>query len=366
MEIKTIERHECVLCDNNKKLLDIKTIKIPLYVINNPDSKCWNMSYGYCENCYSVQLKTLLDPDILYDKNYIQPVSTSYTWVQHNISFVNFIIKSININKPLIEVGSSSFVLGKHLIEYYKDYTVFDYSIAQAIPQSGVKYIEGNCENYNFPKDSNIIMSHVFEHLYEPKKFIENCRKNSVENIIISIPNTNNLSDFNVFNQHTFLYNDDDIEYIFNKNGYSIIDKLLFNDSDGSFTCLFFHFRLSKNNKNILCRKIIENRHLYSYKFLKDYKVPEKTFIATAGFTSLCIYSIIENNNEIIGIVDYNKKLQNNLFGNTNIVIQPYEYLKDYSSEYSILVFGYRKPDIIKNIREVNNEIKIIDLSLHI
>jgi hypothetical protein len=362
MEIKIYKRDFCVLC-NNSKLNDIKTINIPLYIIDNPDNKSWDMKYGYCETCYSVQLKTLLDPNILYDKNYIQPVSESYNWVQHNMSFVNFIINSVNINKPLIEIGSSSFVLGKHLIEYYKDYTVFDYSLEQAEKKDRVKYIEGNCENYNFPENSNVIMSHVFEHLYDPKKFIENCKKNNVENIIISIPNMNDLSNLNIFNQHTFLYSDDDIEYIFKINHYKLLNKSFFNTNDKSFPCLFFHFQLSKEKKEpIILRKIIENRHLYTCNLLKSFKVPEKTFIATAGMQSLTIYNSIENNENIIGIIDYNIKLQNNKYGNTDFLIQPYEYLKNYSSEYSILVFGYRKPDIINNIRKVNNDINIIKM----
>ena len=37
MEIKIYKRDFCVLC-NNSKLLDIKTINIPLYIINNPDN----------------------------------------------------------------------------------------------------------------------------------------------------------------------------------------------------------------------------------------------------------------------------------------------------------------------------------------
>lgn len=367
MEINIYKRDFCVLC-NDSKLHDIKTINIPLYIINNLDNKSWDMKYGYCETCYSVQLKTLLDPNILYDKNYIQPFSESYNWVQHNMSFINFIINSVNINKPLIEVGSSSFVLGKHLIEYYKDYTVFDYSIEQADKKNEVKYIEGNCENYNFPENSNIIMSHVFEHLYDPKKFIENCKKNNVENIIISIPNMNNLSEFNVFNQHTFLYNDDDIEYIFKINNYKLMNKFFFNANDNSFPCLFFHFQLLNeiNKEEIICRKIIENRHLFHYNILKSFRVrvPEKTFIATAGSMSLNTYSIIENKKNVIGVIDYNIKLQNNKYGNTNLIIQPYEYLKGYSSEYSILVFGYRKPDIINNIRKVNNDINIIKMDI--
>ena len=55
MEIKIYERNNCVLC-NNRKLLDIKTITLPLYITNNPDGKCWNVTYGRCESCYSVQL----------------------------------------------------------------------------------------------------------------------------------------------------------------------------------------------------------------------------------------------------------------------------------------------------------------------
>ena len=353
-----IERDNCVLCDNCK-LQDIQTVKMPLYIVNNPDNTSWDMKYGYCEQCYSVQLKTLLDPNILYDKNYIQPLSTSYSWVQHNMSFINFIIKSIPINQPLIEIGSSSFVLGKHLLEYYKDFTVFDYSIEQANQQEGVTYIEGNCENYHFPKDSTIIMSHVFEHLYEPKKFIENCKKNSVENILISIPNMNDLTVFNVFNHHTFLYNDDDIEYIFNLYNYKLTDKVFFNAKDSSFPCLFFHFTLDVSDEPKIVRPIIENRHLYTIQMMNSFYVPEKTFIATAGFMSLTIFGFINHKN-IVGVIDQNKLLHNKHFGCTNLTIQPYEYLKGFSSEYSILVHGYRTPDIINCIRKINTDIQII------
>jgi hypothetical protein len=77
---------------------------------------------------------------------------------------------------------------------------------------------------------------------------------------------------------------------------------------------------------------------------------------------SITIYSIIENKKNIIGVIDYNTKIQNKKYGNTNLIIQPYEYLKDYSSEYSILVFGFRKPDIINIIRNINKNIKIIEI----
>ena len=128
-------RNYCILCNEPTKLNDITTIKIPLYTVCPKDvnNYSWDMTYGYCESCFSVQLKTLLDPNILYDKNYVQPLSQSYNWIQHNISFIQFIVSCIDTKYPLIEIGSSSFVLGKHLIDYYKDYTVFDYCLDQAV-----------------------------------------------------------------------------------------------------------------------------------------------------------------------------------------------------------------------------------------
>jgi len=355
-------REYCVLCEEENKLITITTCKMPLYAIypeNIDQNITWDMTYGYCEQCLSTQLKTLLDPNILYDKNYIQPNSESYNWVQHNISFIDFIVKCVDINCPLIEVGSSSFVLGRHLTRYFKDYTVFDYSLDQAIRRDNIKYIEGNCENYNFPKDSNIIMSHVFEHLYEPKKFIANCKRNNVKQIIIAIPDMENINMLHVFNQHTFTYSIVDIEYIFGLSHYKATRKLRFNTNDNSFPALFFQFELSNSIIEIE-RPLIESRHIYMKNLLKPIQIPKNTFLATAGMMMLPIYSIIENKENIIGVIDQNKILHGKKYANTTHHIHPYEYLKNYDENTTILVFSYRKNDIINCIRNVNTEINIM------
>jgi len=358
------ERNKCVLC-NDMDLIYINELDYPVNDCINKDeiNPIIKLKYGYCNYCYSVQLMNLLDPKILYDNNYFQPLFINYNWIQHNISFINFIIYSIDINEPIIEIGSSSFCIGKHLIHYYKDYTVFDIVLNKNINRlDNIKYIEANCEEYNFNENSNIIMSHVFEHLYNPKLFIKNCKKNKVKNIIIAIPDMNNILTNHVGNQHTFLYSDSDIIYIFNEYNYRLNNKYNFIANDNSFPCLFFHFSYYKN-KIDYNRIIINNRHISTINMFNKINIPNNTFIATAGMGANLLYSRINNKKNIIGIIDKNKLKKGKLFSYSNLIINDYDYLKNYNYDTNILVFGPHKNNIINDIKLINNNINIIDIS---
>ena len=357
-------RNICVLCHSDSKLLTIKSIKSPYHFIDNSKEEEYDLTYGYCENCFSVQLMTLLNPEILYDgyKN-ILPFSANYNWIQHNISFIQFVVSCINTNQPIIEIGSSSFLLGKHLIEFYKDYTVFDISLKTCEKKKDVKYIEGNCENYQFENESNILMSHVFEHLYEPKKFIENCFKNSVKNIIISIPNMNSNNVFHITNQHTFLYNDTDIEYIFSLYNYKCTKKIFFNTNDESFPCMFFNFSFVVSGVLNIERTTTTKIPIYHSisNFLNNtIKISKNTFIATAVMFSSILFNLIIEKDNIIGVIDQNIDLHGKTFSNTNLLIYSYEHLKSFDESTNIIVCHQRKNDIINCIRKVNNKITII------
>ena len=355
-----IKRDECVLCCN-KKLINFTNITSykKMYIDIVDKNNYWNMQYGYCENCFSVQLMTLLNPDILYGDVYFQPLNTTYIWVQHNISFVQFIVDNININKPMIEIGSSSFCLGKHLTHYYKDYTVFDYSLKSCIKQENVKYIEGNCENYNFPEESVIIMSHVFEHLYEPKIFIKNCKDNGVKDIIMSIPEMF-ITNHNVSDQHTFSYNKNDIEYIFSLFNYKLNKFINFNTNDNLFHCLFFHFTLRDEVK--VERSVIKNRHLHSKEMLKkNIFLKRKSFICPSGMYANIVYNKIINPEEIICFIDIDPLKHDKIFGNTNLQIKHYSILSEYD-DADIYIYTNINKNIINTIRKYNQKINIIEL----
>jgi hypothetical protein len=360
--MKTITRTSCVLCADSH-LFSFSKFEHPVYecVPVGIQNESWEIEFGYCENCYSVQLMRLADPEVIYDKNYFQPLNYTHLWIQHNISFTKFIIDNLNtdLDNSITEIGSSSFCLGKHLIHYYKDYTVFDYSLGQAIRRDGVKYIEGNCETYDFKPDTNIIMSHVFEHLYEPKKFINNCSRNGVKNIFISVPSMNDNNQLHIGVQHTFAYSENDIEYIFGLHNYKLSDKIVYNTKDSSFPCLFFHFTLTQEPVMVE-REIDVFRHTFSTNLLSQkITVPENTFISTCGMWSIITYALIENKENIIGVIDYNKDKHNKWFSTTNIMVYPYEHLSSYQSSH-ILVIHPKKKNIVNMIKSVNDKINII------
>jgi len=312
--MKIYSRIQCVLCDTT--LVSFTSFLHPVYDCAEINAT-WKIEYGYCPHCFSVQLMTLADPLVLYDKNYIQPFQT-HLWTQHNLSFIAFIVKHCS-PQPLLEIGSSSFCLGKHLIHYYPDYTVFDYSIEQAVKRDDVTYVEGNCEEYDFTQPC-IVMSHVFEHLYEPKKFIQNCLRNKVKTILLSVPSMESPQ-LHVCSQHTFQYNAQDIVYLFGLYEYKLIEMVRWVDS---FPCLFYCFTLEGPQQ---VEQRIEQHHLYSMQYFKSFRVPPNTFLTTANMFSVVVYPWIENKEDVIGVVDVNPKKHGKKFSYTSLIVQPFAEL---------------------------------------
>ena len=313
--MKIYSRTQCVLCDTS--LHSFTSFLHPVYDCAETNA-AWTIEYGYCPHCFSVQLLTLADPLVLYDKNYVQPFQT-HLWTQHNLSFIAFIAKHCP-PQPLLEIGSSSFCLGKHLIHYYPDYTVFDYSIEQAMKRDDVTYIEGNCEEYDFTQPC-IVMSHVFEHLYEPKKFIQNCLRNKVKTILLSVPSME-TPQLHVCSQHTFQYNAQDIVYLFGLYEYKVMEIVHWNTD--SFPCFFYCFTLDGPQK---VEQIIAPRHLYSMQYFKPFRVPPNTFLTTANMFSVLVYPWIENKEDVIGVVDVNPKKHGKKFSYTSLIVHPFSEL---------------------------------------
>jgi hypothetical protein len=320
----------------------------------------WDMKIGRCVVCGSVNQMNLLDPSILYGGKY--PLDTTYSpsWNKHHQEFAMF-IKSTVPHIPIIEIGSSSLVLAEKLIDKYTDYTVFDFSLETTRVLPSFKYVEGNCETHSFPSNSCIVMSHVFEHLYEPRKFIENCKKSGVAHIAISIPTMDDHRRISITREHTFTYSSNDIEYLFGAYGY-IQNKISFFESDHS---VFYNFTIASEKLNV-ARIIHPSRWLHTEKFFnQSFTVPSNTYLVGAGFWSQITYHNISNKKNIIGIIDNDITKQGRVYYGTNFTIQKFDVLKNVQSGTSVIVLAnkYWTNEVIDHIKSINSDVNIISLT---
>ena len=356
-------RRLCVLCINSNLIPFITMYNFQVKCIlednDNDNLDNWDMKLGYCELCGSVQQMNLINPDILY-KKYPLDNTHSILWNTHHVMFTKFIIDNISKNMPIIEIGSSSAILVDDLINDFEDYTIFDYSLETTRQLPYLKYIEGNCENYLFPSSSVIVMSHVFEHLYNPKQFLANCESSKVENIVISIPNMNNEELITISREHTFTYNSSDIENIFNIYGY-YLNKM---EIHGNNFSIFYHF--NRIPTSILISRLLNTeRYLITKKYFNNkYDVPPNSILISAGFYSQVLYYNILNKKNIIGVIDNDPKKQGRIFCGTNLIVNKFSFISNFTNDVSALVLkGHLwTEEIVNIIRNYNTNITIIYL----
>lgn len=354
------ERKLCVLCEDKVLYPFVEYNNFPIKCVNEENHRDinWNMKLGYCEYCYSVQQMNLLDPTILYGGKYPLDNSHSKIWNEHHDEFSKFIKDNLDATKPLIEIGASSQILLNRLIDRFTDYTIFDFSIETAQKRNGIKYIEGNCENYMFDNKSVLIMSHVFEHLYNPNRFLQNCQENNVNEIIISIPNMDDITSVHITREHTYIYNAHDIVYIYNKYGFTLKSQRTFGFST-------FYYFIKDTNIYRIEREIQNERHLYTKEyFSKEFTIPENSYIIGAGFWTQVLIQNIKNKENIAGILDNDKTKQGNYLLGTDYMISPFTKIKDIENPINVIILAKKiwTNEVIDIVHELNNLATIVFL----
>jgi hypothetical protein len=283
-----MERTHCVICLSELSLSyslnDFPKTFLPT-LENIETDKFINLDLYGCKNCGSVQLKHLLDPNELYGTSHNITYNTPI-WKEHHRLLCNFICDNIETNnKEIIEIGGYSGVLANLITQKDSDikYTILD--LCDINPNiENVKFINGNCETYNFDKDCSIVMSHIFEHLYQPNKFINNIKDNGIQNVFISIPNMNAQIKNNlipiIHQEHTFLCDYETIIYLFSKGGYLCKSSYFYKEQS-----IFFHFINSSNvtvdSSYFDIKRIDSVYNVYEY---NKNKVNDNVFIVSVDF----------------------------------------------------------------------------------
>ena len=370
-------RTSCVICSNTEFIDIYKYENYPIVFTppaNNKtieDDEVADLNFMGCRFCGCVQTKILIDPRKLYEDAY--NITYNYPTMQrHHHQFAEFVINNI-VNTKIIEIGGSNgalakIILGKKAIEY----TVMDLCDRDPnLPNIG--FINANCETSDFPANHTIILSHVFEHLYNPLTFVANLKKNNVNQILIANPDFTGLLDRNdthfINFEHTYFCHTPYLDYIMNQHGY--VRKNIQNHESWA---TFYNYIKSDTSVEI-SSTIREETYLLDK--LKEYFIQRenkikaitinnenKTFICTAGHYGQLVYTLINEQvkKNVIGFLDSDPfKIGKRVYGAEHFTFEKSK-LQEYENINVILCAERYRDEITAEILSHNKNANIINV----
>lgn len=385
-------RTNCVICDAYV-FKDIYTfVDYPLLFspAKHPitEDEYASLDFIGCLNCGCVQLRGLINPSKLYE-NSIYITYNTPTWRRHHELFAMFIIANIGggsdgSSPKFLEIGGSTAVLAKHILGRLpeSDYTIMDMcSIPPSFGETPqIKYIQGNCEEYEYDAGQVLIMSHVFEHLYEPRHFIEKISRN-VNEIFVSIPDMLSLlksGDNAIINiEHTFFCDTTYIVHLFKQFRY--VCRQIY-EFDGNSVFYYFVKDLCipetiADDNNSYALPITAN--VYLLDTIKNYFIEREQkirsisintpncFICPSGHYGQLTYNYLNiiNKKKVLGFLDSDiMKIGSRVYG-TNLQTYAKSHIQRYPKDITVIIVSERfRNEIRKELLELNNGIRFIDV----
>ena len=361
-------REYCIICAC-KVFEDLITLhNYPICVSptrTNPDTDIFeDLIFKTCTNCGCVQLITLTDPSVLYSQNHNITYNTE-TWRLHHMSFANFITDTLE-GDEILEIGGNNGVLANLILSQKNiNYTIVD--MCNDIPKSeNITFINTNAETYIY-RTNSLIMSHVFEHLLQPRQFVQKIANENVEHIFISVPNvtalikSKNLLPLHV--EHTFFCSSAIIHRLFNESGYICRGERHFKNHS-----IFFHF--SKSTQ--LCDRVfneictvdeIKNVFTEGERALKNIVLTDPFYIAPAGLYGQRIYYTLQTYKHLLlGFLDNDPtKIGNRVYGTPNYIFAPAELAK-HTRIHVVLYAGPYSDEIKRQYITINPNITFITI----
>ena len=368
-------REKCVLCE--RSIIEFYRIdNIPSFmgVINDNHNIIYNdIVFGECEYCKLLQNINLLDPNIVYLNNHNIDIIGDI-WKGHYIELCDF-IKENSKKDIVLEIGDPSAKLARNLKDFFKKWIIIEPNTELENFDNIEIYKEffmgKNPTNYNI---DTIIHSHVFEHIYEPINFLNNCNDILSEGgvTIFSIPNIkwlleNNALPINILHfEHTYYINEDDIELFLNKCGFNL-DKIFKYKNHSIFIKASKMEKLKNKSipKNIGFKdkdKFMNLVKLYEEKIKElNIKLKDKEYyLYSAHINSQYLLFNGINKKNIKGLLDSSKtKIGKKLYGYDYDIFSP-EILKNSESFVLTSHMGVYYEEIKENLLKINNKINII------
>jgi len=370
------KRKQCVICESDE-FVDCFNIINTINIVENlectyNDNEVLPLNFIGCVKCGCVQLYNLYNPELIYNQK--SHYTDSGVWTKHNDCFANFIETNIVYkNEDILEIGGGSGKLAKsilHKVKCLKGYKILDISTAHINKNKDIEYIEGNCDFFDFESINvdTVVMSHVFEHLYEPRTFLNNIKNSKIKEVFISIPDMENLTrngDINNLHiQHTFYVDTNFISWIFGEYNFELKNEWNYENNSA-----FYHFVKNDDSlknktldeiKNIKLVETLKNFYSTVKENVKRLSFVEPFFICPSGFYGKIIYHYLDPSTKknVIGFLDSDSSKVNKRLSGTDGIVYNKEYVKSYTNANVLLIAEKYNKEIQEDLIGYNNSIQ--------
>lgn len=371
-----IERKSCAVCSlpELEKIHIFKDFPIYMGAKLGQEEIRMDQEWGICKGCGCVQLLKLVDLDLLYKVPHNPAIGK--TWERHNREFAEFIDK--NSGERILEIGGGNLKI-YDLIDQrpIKDYCIYDSHIYEE--KSGPRIVNSFINPDNF-KDGNsydtIIMSHVFEHFYEPRKFVKLSSDILGEDgrVILSIPNSTNMIRDSYPNgvcfEHTYQVDSTFAEMMMADFGFQLDAVKEFNDHN--------HFMSFKKCSRRSLHRIIRDFNFHDLsrssflKFVKEYEGLASLVSEISDNSNRNIYlfgchifsqMVLEcglNENKVKGILDNDINKQGDMLYGTDIPVYSPEVVREMEDVFILVKCGIYSIEIARQLKCINPNCSIL------
>jgi len=341
-----------------------------------PDTDLKNrMSFWISKTSGMIQLNPLLSLDVLYPESRGAGLVGS-SWENHHKEFSKFI--ATFDPKSVLEIGGGHGVLATT----YQAITKIPWTIVEPNPTlvAGCeakiirRFFEMDFQIENPPK--TIVHSHLFEHIYDPSRFIQTISAFLPLGgmLIFSVPNMKVMLERRYTNtmnfEHTIYLSEDYIDYLLNQHGFAISQKVKYLDDHS----LFYAARRSNERLAVELPKHLyrTNRRLYTEYIqhhrlmIHDFNVRimqhpnndiflfgahvQSQYLMAFGLHTARVRAILDN--------DPNKRGKR-LYGTDKFVVNPIA-LREFELPLVVLRAGTFTREIIEQIASINPFTKIV------
>jgi len=355
-----MRRTRCVFCDSDKLETLYSVSSFPIYMgsTQSLDSEKEDLTYGKCLECNGVQILNLVELDTLYAENHNTEV-VGGIWQRHFASFQEFIKRSENI-AIVLEIGDPSFKLESVLAKCKKWYLVQPNLKNFKLPKK-VTYIDSFVNN-DLPlklddKVDAVVMSHVFEHLYDPREvlgYLKDCLSED-GSIFISIPNFKEslkgkkIPPLNMHFEHTFFASTNKVIDLFNGTGFDV--EQVYNFETHS---VFLQFKKKGVKADESVKEILSDYAQMVEEWNNSYS---KYYLYGCHFPAQLLVSLGLDTKKIICVLDNSQMKQGKLLYGTNLRVESPTIIEKDSNPIVCCEMGVYNDEIKKQLKGYNSDV---------